>query len=261
MNSIPPLSDFFRNGKMDVGFEIQDGYIIGFCCMYPERTARKDEYMIRATSGVELDKQRGLNACVQDAKNLAYESAVNHYLCRNVTAFPAPSGQAVEQAAVSSAATPLTVVRQGEAATPAAPKAEAESQAPVQPVSLAGESSCGLAPESHAGAFVVSDDEKAEQIPLDGLVPPENPRSSDSDDSEDSDSDAGAAYKEALATVITICGKAHEKYGRTAGEILHSDPELIVYLAKRDYGGNKVEEYAAVKALYHDAVERVHKAA
>ena len=145
---------------------------------------------------------------------------------------------------------------------PATPKAETEASAPVPPVDSKKESM----PEDHAEAGEVPEDEKAKQVTLDSLVPassliPANKQGSDSDDAEGSDNDAVMAHKKALATTITICGKAHDMYNRTAGEILTSAPELIAYLATMEYSGPKMNEHAAVKALHHDALERIHNKA
>ena len=86
MNSAQILPGFLSNGKIDFDFEIKDGYVIGICRIYPERTAGNAEYMIGGKSPVELDKKRGISACAREAQEQAYKSAVSHFL-----ALPTPA--------------------------------------------------------------------------------------------------------------------------------------------------------------------------
>lgn len=71
------VSEIIRTGKMDVDFEVRDNYVTGLCVLYAERTAKEQEYMIREKSIVMLEK-RNLSGCVQEAKDLACQSALRH---------------------------------------------------------------------------------------------------------------------------------------------------------------------------------------
>ena len=69
------LAEFFRTGKADTDFEVREDYVIGVCALYPDRLAGPQEYAIRERSIVER-AGRPLSVCAQEAKDLAFQSAV-----------------------------------------------------------------------------------------------------------------------------------------------------------------------------------------
>ena len=239
------LSEFFRCGKMDNGFAVENQFVTGVCVMYPERSAGEHEYMIREKSVVELDA-RGLSACVQEAKDLAYQAAVSRL-----------SGVSVPFVGAAPA------VRGAPAAPPPAAKAETSPYTPAPEDDLQPEDE---EPDETAG------EEAPEESPgLDGTWPPEE----DGDAPETAQRfdiaslrpassllpDAGeSAYEKARNTKITILGKIHECSGWTAGRLLDEKPEVIVQFAHR-YNGPRTEERDALKTLYTEALRRVNQAA
>lgn len=69
------LTDFFQAGKADTDFEVQETYVTGVCTLYPDRLAGPQEYAIRERSIVER-AGKPLSVCAQEAKDLAFQSAV-----------------------------------------------------------------------------------------------------------------------------------------------------------------------------------------
>lgn len=238
------LSEFFRCGKMDNSFVVENQFVTGICVMYPERSAGEHEYMIREKSVVELDA-RGLSACVQEAKDLAYQATVSRL-----------SGVSIPS--VSAAPTAQTVP----VAPPPAAKAEASAHAPAPVVDLQPDDD---EPDETAREDTPAPEEFESQ---DGAWPPDEndgasgtaqrfdignlrPASRLLPDAEES------AYEKARNMKITILGKLHECCGWTAGRILDEKPEFIVEFAHR-YNGPKTEERDALKALYTEALRRVN---
>lgn len=292
MSNTQPFVDFFRNGKTDIDFKMEDGYVIGVCCLYPDRTAGNQEFVIRETSVVEKDA-RGLTACVQEAKDSAYESAVRHYLRvfspPQTTSNDTPktvllSEQAQKENPLSAkSAASDTPQADQEAPPPAGRKENLLQQADTESISFSGEPSEDEIVNSEPEAkILVPDGEKAKVVSIDSLVSASSMiRSQEADDQAatalatvdapaaeesgtenggDDEAAVGISYEEALNTTITICGKAHQCYKKTAKDLLECDPQTLVFLTTRAYGGDKITEYEALKALYYDAVERVNAA-
>lgn len=238
------LSEFFRCGKMDNSFVVENQFVTGICVMYPERSAGEHEYMIREKSVVELDA-RGLSACVQEAKDLAYLAAVSR-----LSGISVPFGSAAP------------VVQAAPVAPPAA-KAEAPAHAPAPEVDLrpAGvdepdETTGQDAPEpdhfeGQDGAWPPDENDGASRTAQRFDIGNLRPASTLLPDAEES------AYEKARNMKITILGKLHECCGWTAGRILDEKPEFIVEFAHR-YNGPKTEERDALKALYTEALRRVN---
>jgi hypothetical protein len=250
------LPAFFSRGKIDVDFEIQEGFILGVCSLYPERSAGNGEYMIREKSVVVLDQERGLSTCAQEAKDLAYSSVTRRLMANNVLDFPVFTETANQ---------------------PQAEDMSAQGNKDASGLALVSSNQEELSENQQSatnvdGGSSIDDndaDEKAQRVEAETLIPVNATAQKEQDPgqteapvstAEESD-DEGMTYNKALSAVITICGKAHDMYNHTAGEILNNEPELIVYLATRGTGANgaKANEYAAVKTLYNDAVERVDK--
>jgi len=276
---------FFTTGKIDVGFEIKDGYVYGVCLLYPSRADQEHEYMIREKSIVAIG-ERDLSACVEDAKDFAYKSAISR-LER------AGNPIAAEQPAVQAAPVPGVVQTDKEKAEAPAPKEEPQGETPAGTVVPVVEQPAYNPPaptsqdpdddeldtddvpsEEDGDAtgdindFKDEDDGESQQpngiqrLDLNfGLQPASNllsnaPAAGPSAPARDIDPD----MKKALSMPITILGKLHASFGKTAGEILESDPQCIVDFAHR-YTGPKVEEKEALVKLYPEAVRRVQNAA
>lgn len=252
------LPAFFENGKMDADFEVKEGYVIGLCVLYAQRTAKEQEYMIRDRSIVAIG-DRDLSECVQMAKDLACNSALTRLsLLPAVPAAPArkPVKQETQpEPAVSSA--PAVVTTQ--------PDEPAHSE---NPVSVAHSSEKGMAPSTDTEKSVQTKPKEpsaltgARQVEFADLRPASSLLTEESAprQSAPSESDEEEAVTKAKDMKITILGKLHECSGWTAGKILEERPEVIVEFANR-YNGPKVEERDALRTLYTEALRRVDRAA
>lgn len=271
------LSDFFNLGKMDIDFVLGDHYVIGICVMYPDRSAQEDGYMIREKSVVEFNGS-GLSSCVQEAKDLAYQAAISR-LSGIQDLGAALAGHQSAAAPVNPQPPKLTPAEveegqpdksnednasrwsvpsrqdapwppadddtnDGEEETPEStePSRASDICPPVGDISIPG------TPQK----FDLSDLQPASFLLQSGMKEPQNEASEPS--YEDS------AYEKALKMKITIVGKLHACYGKSAGDILDQMPDVIVEYAHK-YNGPKVEERDALKALYTEALRRVNQAA
>lgn len=238
-----PLSEFLKDGKMDADFEVHDGYVIGLCVLYAQRTAKEQEYMIRDRS-IVMTEGRELSECVQEAKDLACHSALSR-----LPGLLAPSAVVEPQV--------LSALQVGP--TPAAPKVtqvvslpdpvkEEEPVEPEEPIVqeergalLDTVRQVGFADLQPASALLTK-----QEVPQQSVTP--------SFEQEDE------AMIKAKEMKITILGKLHKCSGWTAGKILEEYPEVIVEFANR-YNGPKTEERDALKMLYTEAIRRIEQAA
>lgn len=271
------LYDFFRNGKMDNDFVVNDKYITGICLMYPERSAQEHEYMIREKSIVELDS-RGLSVCVQEAKTLACEAAIQHLQAGNVVPFPAPAHAEPpaprDEAPKQKPPAPVTAAPQAEApAVPSKPAASPTTEPPAPPVQVTPET---VPPPVQDKEDLSAEDYEdnnesggAVRVDLGDLRPASSllPKASaeEAQGGTDVDADTGEdeeakQYEKARSTIITVCGKLHDCYQWTAGKILDEKPMYIVELSQR-YDGPRTDEKSALQTLYHEAVRRCNAAA
>lgn len=236
------MSGFFQAGKADTDFEVQETYVTGVCTLYPDRLAGPQEYAIRERSIVER-AGKPLSVCAQEAKDLAFQSAVRRM--EGLVSAPKP------------ATTPApTMVK-----TPQEEKPAPEPEA-APPVSQNSPS-----PEETAQAPTDSANEPAQTA----LTPASPPRRLEIGDLRPASSLIAAApepepdsedqrTEKARSTEISILGKLHECSGWTAGRLLDERPEIIVDLVKR-YNGPKTEEKEALRTLYNEALLRVGQAA
>ena len=241
-----PLSEFLKNGKMDADFEVHDGYVIGLCVLYAQRTAKEQEYMIRDRS-IVMTEGRELSACVQEAKDLACRSALSRIPDLLVSSavvdlqVPAvskasPTSAASKASQVASPTDPVEDVRGEEPDEPEKPTVQEERSARLDTVRQVG-----FADLQPASALLTK-----QEIPLQSVTP--------SFEQEDE------AMTKAKEMKITILGKLHKCSGWTAGKILEEYPEVIVEFANR-YNGPKTEERDALKLLYTEAMRRMEQAA
>lgn len=247
------LSEFFRSGKMDNDFVVENQYVTGVCVMYPERSAQEHEYMIREKSVVEIDA-RGLSPCVQEAKDLAFQAAVSRLaggpslFSGAAPAAPVIQPPLVPQTAAGIAPEPVDDPQPDEDDMPGI------EEEPTKPAEPDGES---WPPDEDGFAGTV------QQFDLGGLRPASSliPDTPGQRNSGAPAPDAGeSAYEKARNMKITILGKLHECNNWSAGRILDEKPDIIVEFAHR-YNGPKTEERDALRALYTDALRRVNQAA
>lgn len=238
------LTDFFRTGKADTDFEVQETYVIGVCTLYPDRLAGPQEYTIRERSIVER-AGKPLSACAQEAKDLAFQSAV-----RRMEGLVSPPGPA---------AAPVPA--------PAVEKAPQEKKPAPVPEAPPPVSKNTPSPEEVAQVPTDSTPEPAQTT----LTPPSLPRRLEIGDLRSASSLIAAApepepdsenqrIEKARSTEISILGKLHECSGWAAGRLLDERPEIIVDLVKR-YNGPKTEEKEALRTLYNEALRRMEHAA
>ncbi len=291
---------FFASGKMDIGFEVGDGYVVGICLLYQSRGDQEHEYMIREKSIVKTG-DRDLSACVQAAKDLAYTSAISRIEGTANTAAPSrPPAQAVPTMGAVQTQVDAPAAHSDTAAQQAAQDTGAEK--PVATI-VRQEATPALDPEPEDPEFDEPVDEMDgnEDSGEDGEDSDFEDDYREDDDNRDGDNDsdggapaqggvqrldlvaglqpasnllnnaasaqksphvegADAAMQKALAMPITILGKLHSSFGKTAGEILETDPQCIVDFAHR-YTGPKVEEKEALLQVYPEAVRRVQNVA
>lgn len=235
---------FFVRNAADVEspFEVQETYVTGVCTLYPDRLAGPQEYAIRERSIVER-AGRPLSACAQEAKDLAFQSAVRRM--EGFVSAPKP------------AASPVSAAVKESQKEKAAPKPETPPPA----------SKNTLSPEEATPAPTSSVPEPAQTT----LTPPPLPRRLELGDLRPASSLIAAAPKpepdseeqrieKARSMEISILGKLHECNGWTAGRLLNERPEIIVDLVRR-YKGPKEEEKEALRTLYNEALLRVGQAA
>ena len=229
------LSEIFHGGKIDNDFVVEDKFVIGICRIYPDRSAQEHEYLIQEKSIVMRDTG-SLSECVQEAKTLAYSSAIHRIPeLDNVFLFPNMSAKSESEQVVARAKT--------EKPSEATPNENNISHLPIaedEPTTVVQEPE----PTWFNGARRVEIDDLKPVPPLESDKPAENEET---------------AYEKALNMPITILGKLHECAGWSAGKILDEKPEIIAEFAHR-YNGPKAEERDALKALYSEAVRRVNKA-
>jgi hypothetical protein len=273
MNTKEVASDqqeFFKNGKMDMGFEVNDGYVVGVCLLYQSRADQEHEYMIREKSIVKVGEQ-GLSACVQEAKDLAYQSAISRVDgVGNVLAFPTrqtpslSSDQPGDEADHADQEQTMSIIAPTDSAEPVVNQSyEAQPPAPAAHEPEYDPACEDNGDDDSDGEEPVSTQENGVQrLDLSGLKPastllnnspPAAQQAAPADNNE-------SAMQKALAMPITILGKLHTSFGKTAGEILRTDPQCIVDFAHR-YTGPKVEEKEALCLLYPEALRSVKNAA
>lgn len=227
------LAEFFRTGKADTDFEVREDYVIGVCALYPDRLAGPQEYAIRERSIVER-AGRPLSVCAQEAKDLAFQSAVRRM--EGLATVPVPAAvkapqekkPAPEPEPPQNSPAPEKTVQIPQEPTPEPPKRSAP------------------APASPPRRLEFGDLRPASSL-LAAAPEPEP-------DSEDQ------RIEKARSIEISILGKLHECNGWTAGRLLDERPEIIVDLVKR-YNGPKTEEKEALRTLYNEALLRVGQAA
>lgn len=285
-NPSKSLAEFFASGKMDNDFELHETHVNGICVLYPSRSAQEHEYMIREKSMVSL-KGREVEECVQRAKDLAYESAVSR-LQGVVIPFPGTyqtNREAPEVPASTVSATvstppeaPATIedISMNSKATAPSPKAKTP-EPPLSPPPAEGEepeetNTAAVPPDSSPVSGNDAELPEAEKPATKGTVArfdldlglqPASNLLNDNPGRIDTSADEGDVDLD-LATAmnlrITILGKLHECYNKTAGEILETNPKCIVDFAHR-YTGPKKDEKEALLKLYPEAVRRVNQAA
>lgn len=295
---VPGLAEFFAAGKMDSDFEVHETHVNGICVMYPTRSSQDNEYMIREKSMVSL-KGRDIEECVQRAKDLAYQSAISR-LNGAVIPFPLAMPLVDENVSSGSEATYVMgtetaapdkppvghgdIPREPRPKAPAPQANEPDPPPPPPPVTAEDEDE---EPDSALVQGMQDEDEHDDESPdlaqepdevvparpegkgtvekFDlglGLQPASNLLSNVPDQAPASDdaNDIDPDMKKAMNLPITILGKLHECYGKTAGEILQYNPKCIVDFAHR-YTGPKKDEKDALMRLYPEAVRRVNQAA
>ena len=254
MNQSLSLLEFFRAGKIDVDFEVEDNYVTGICVLYAERTAGEQEYMIREKSIVILDG-RNLGKCVQEAKDAACQSACRRFL-----------DMSVDSADGSTRSMEMRLVEQAHTVPSSAEKPKQQKDVTSKSLDCP-ETPIPREQEQVESYFPEKGDENsdwssaAEQVEFFGLKPASSLSVQNSNQSDTCDKDEDEkAFQAACAMPITILGKLHECNGWTAGKILRERPEVIVEFANR-YNGPKIEEREALKSLYSEAIRRVNQAA
>jgi len=292
---VPGLADFFAAGKMDSDFEVHETHVNGICVMYPTRSSLDNEFMIREKSMVSL-KGRDIEECVQRAKDLAYESAISR-LRGVVIQFPQArladrnesTGSDAMYGMETETATDKPPVGHGDIPKEprpkaAAPQANEPEPPPPPPVSVEDDDEESASapiqgtpgeetPDKETPATVTEPDDveperpggkgTVEKFDLDlGLQPASNLLGNVPDriPTNSAAADVDPELEKAMNLPITILGKLHECYGKTAGEILQYNPKCIVDFAHR-YTGPKKDEKDALLMLYPEAVRRVNQAA
>lgn len=237
------LAEFFRTGKADTDFEVREDYVIGVCALYPDRLAGPQEYAIRERSIVER-AGRPLSVCAQEAKDLAFQSAV-----RRMEGLVSPPGPAASPAPAA-AKVPQDKAPIPEPETP--PQGNQNSSAPEKTAQIPQEPTPEL-PERSAPAPA----SPPRRLELGDLRPASSLLAAVPETEPDSEEQK---IEKARSIEISILGKLHECNGWTAGRLLDERPEIIVDLVKR-YNGPKTEEKEALRTLYAEALRRVERAA
>lgn len=244
MNQIT-LTDFFRTGKVDTDFQVQEGFVTGICTLYSDRTAGPQEYIVREKSIVETEGQF-LSTCAQKAKDLAFQSAIERL----------ERFSPVQQPSAKPAIEPVNTEQPTQKEEPAlAPKAAPmqEKDPPASPDSIREPTQIKLAPAPSAPRRL----DFADLRPASSLIAPSTEPTLTL---EQETGDETKRIEKARAMPITILGKLHDCNGWTAGRILDERPEIIVDMVKR-YNGPKVEEKEAMKTLYSEALRKLDQAA
>ncbi len=237
------LTEFFRTGKADTDFEVQEDYVTGVCTLYPDRLAGPQEYAIRERSIVER-AGRPLSACAQEAKDLAFRSAIQ----RMEGLASAPEPAAVPAPAAVKASPNEEPVPKPE--TP--PQGNQNSPAQGKTVQILQDPT--PEPSKHAAPAPASPPRRLE---IGDLRPASSFLTAAPEQKVDSEEQK---IEKARATKIYCLGRLHECNGWTAGRLLDERPEVIVDMAKR-YNGSRVEDKEALRTLYAEALRRVEQAA
>lgn len=237
------LAEFFRTGKADTDFEVREDYVIGVCALYPDRLAGPQEYAIRERSIVER-ASRPLSVCAQEAKDLAFQSAVRRM--EGIVTAPGPAASPAPAAAKA----PQDKAPIPKPKTP--PQGNQDSSAPEKTVQIPQEPT-PEPPERSAPAPA----SPPRRLELGELRPASSLLAAAPEPEPDSEEQK---TEKARSIEISILGKLHECNGWTAGRLLDERPEIIVDLVKR-YNGPKTEEKEALRTLYNEALLRVGQAA
>ena len=249
------LLELFRKGKIDTDFEVTDQYVIGICFLYPERSCQDHEFMGREKSIVELEGRK-LSTCVQEAKDLAYQSAVSRLFGLSM---PRKISEEESSAKLSIREHSTALPDRGstQKTEPIMPPVEEPTESdlpqsvepheeireePKEVPSMNGSTQIGFGDLRPASSLL-----KQEETPL---------SSKDPYDPEKEETE----MEKALATPITILGKANLCNGWLAGKILKEHPEIIVDFAHR-YSGPKEDQKQALRILYPEALRRLDRAA
>lgn len=233
------LAEFFRTGKADTDFEVREDYVIGVCALYPDRLAGPQEYAIRERSIVER-AGRPLSVCAQEAKDLAFQSAVQRM--EGLVSPPGPAASPAPSAAKVPQEEKPTLEPEPLQNSPAPEKTV---RVPQEPTPEPPERSAS-APASPPRRLELGDLRPASSLLA--AAPEPGPNSEEQ------------RIEKARSIEISILGKLHECNGWTAGRLLDERPEIIVDLVKR-YNGPKAEEKEALRTLYNEALLRVGQAA
>ena len=236
------LAEFFRTGKADTDFEVREDYVIGVCALYPDRLAGPQEYAIRERSIVER-AGRALSVCAQEAKDLAFQSAVRRM--EGLVSGP----KSVDTSTPAMVKTAQEIREKEPAPKPEPPQ---NSPAPEKAVQVPQEPT--PEPPKHATLAPVSPPrclELGDLRPASALPAAASEQESESEEQK---------IERARTMKIYCLGRLHECDGWTAGRLLDERPEVIVDMAKR-YNGSRVEEKEALRTLYAEALRRVEKAA
>lgn len=236
------LAAFFQTGKAETDFEVQETYVTGVCTLYPDRLAGLQEYAIRERFIVER-VGKPLSVCAQEAKDLAFQSAVQRL--KGLVSVPGPATTPVPAAAKEpQKEKPAPEPEVPPLNRPNGPDPEEKAQAPTDNPQEPVQSM--LEPESPPRRLELGDLRPASSL----LAPAPEPEP----DSEEQ------KIAKARATKIFSLGKLHECNGWTAGRLLDERPEVIVRIAQQ-YNGSRVEEKEAARVLYAEALRRVERAA
>lgn len=236
------MSGFFQAGKADTDFEVQETYVTGVCTLYPDRLAGPQEYAIRERSIVER-AGKPLSVCAQEAKDLAFQSAVRRM--EGLVSVPKPAAApatATAKASQEEKSAPEPEVPP--TASQNTPSPEETAQTPAESTNEPAQTT--LTPPSLPRRLEIGD-----LRPASSLLPAAPEREPDSEEQK---------IEQARATEIFSLGKLHECNGWTAGRLLDERPEIIVDMAKR-YNGSRVKEKEAFRALFSEALRRVGQAA
>lgn len=236
------LTDFFQAGKADTDFEVQETYVTGVCTLCPDRLAGPQEYAIRERSIVER-AGKPLSVCAQEAKDLAFQSAVRRM--EGLVSVPKPAAApatATAKASQEEKSAPEPDVPP--TASQNTPSPEETAQTPAESTNEPAQTT--LTPPSLPRRLEIGD-----LRPASSLLPAAPEREPDSEEQK---------IEQARATEIFSLGKLHECNGWTAGRLLDERPEIIVDMAKR-YNGSRVKEKEAFRALFSEALRRVGQAA
>ncbi len=238
------LADFFQTGKADTDFEVQETYVTGVCTLYPDRLAGPQEYAIRERSIVER-AGKPLSVCAQEAKDLAFQSAVQRM--EGLVSPPGPAASPVPAPAAEKAPQEEKPVPEPEAVPPASPNTSSPEETAQAPADNTNEpAQTTLTPPSLPRRLEIGD-----LRPASSLLPAAPEPEPDSEEQK---------IEQARATEIFSLGKLHECNGWTAGRLLDERLEIIVDMAKR-YNGSRVKEKEAFRALFSEALRRVGQAA